>query len=87
MQSACAVLFCQQWPARLYHIFPYYFINGMIIRGGGEVFGHQIFVLIFSMTFVRNISHSKTNDNNSYLLQLGCYPVAVVILHVNKTWN
>jgi len=22
-----------------------------------------------------------------YLLQLGCYPVAVVILHVNKTWN
>ena len=23
--------------------------------------------------------------NNIYLLQLGCYPVAVVILHVNKT--
>jgi len=22
-----------------------------------------------------------------YLLQLGCYPVAVVILHVNKTLN
>jgi len=22
-----------------------------------------------------------------YLLQLGCYPVAVVILHVNKTCN
>jgi len=22
-----------------------------------------------------------------YLLQLGFYPVAVVILHVNKTWN
>jgi len=22
-----------------------------------------------------------------YLLQLGCHPVAVVILHVNKTWN
>jgi len=26
-------------------------------------------------------------DNNIYLLQLGCRPVAVVILHVNKTWN
>jgi len=26
-------------------------------------------------------------NNNIYLLQLGCYPVAVVILHVNKTWN
>jgi len=25
--------------------------------------------------------------NNIYLLQLGCHPVAVVILHVNKTWN
>jgi len=24
------------------------------------------------------------NNNNIYLLQLGCYPVAVVILHVNK---
>jgi len=23
--------------------------------------------------------------NNIYLLQLGCHPVAVVILHVNKT--
>jgi len=23
----------------------------------------------------------------SYLLQLGCHLVAVVILHVNKTWN
>jgi len=27
------------------------------------------------------------NNNNIYLLQLGCYPVAVVILHVNKTLN
>jgi hypothetical protein len=25
--------------------------------------------------------------NNIYLLQLGCDPVAVVILHVYKTWN
>ena len=24
---------------------------------------------------------------NIYWLQLGCHPVAVVILHVNKTWN
>jgi len=27
----------------------------------------------------------NNNNNNIYLLQLGCYPVAVVILHVNKT--
>ena len=27
---------------------------------------------------------SQDEINNIYLLQLGCYPVAVVILHVNK---
>ena len=39
--------------------------------------------------------HRETNNNNNnyyyyyyyyyYLFQFGCYPVAVVILHVNKT--
>ena len=29
----------------------------------------------------------ENNNNNIYLLQLGCHPVAVVILHVNKTRN
>jgi len=28
---------------------------------------------------------NNNNNNNTYLLQLGCHPVAVVILHVNKT--
>ena len=28
---------------------------------------------------------SECNNNNIYLLQLGCNPVAVVILHVYKT--
>jgi len=31
--------------------------------------------------------NNNNNNNNIYLLQLGCHPVAVVILHVNKTWN
>jgi len=26
---------------------------------------------------------NNNNNNNIYLLQLGCYPVAVLILHVN----
>ena len=30
---------------------------------------------------------NNNNNNNIYLLQLGCYPVAVVILHVYKIWN
>ena len=29
--------------------------------------------------------YNNNNNNNIYLLQLGCYPVAVVILHVYKT--
>jgi len=42
----------------------------------------------------KNYDHGKVNgvlysensaNNNNNLLQLGCYPVAVVILHVNKT--
>jgi len=32
-------------------------------------------------------SKFNNNYNNIYLLQWGCYPVAVVILNVNKTCN
>ena len=34
-----------------------------------------------------NVNHVNNNNNNNYyyyLLQLGCHPVAVVILHVYK---
>ena len=34
-----------------------------------------------------NYALYRNTTNNIYLLQLGCHPVAVVILHVNKTWN
>ena len=30
---------------------------------------------------------NNNNNNNIYLLRLGCHPVAVGVLHVNKTWN
>ena len=30
-------------------------------------------------------NNNNNNNNNIYLLQLGCNPVAVVILHVHKT--
>ena len=32
MQCACAILYCNLWPFGLYHIFPLYFINGMIFE-------------------------------------------------------
>jgi len=34
---------------------------------------------------LREKNNNNNNNNNIYLLQLGCHPVAVVILHVNKT--
>ena len=39
------------------------------------------FILILTRFNILN------NNNNIYLLQLGCHPVAVVILHVYKIWN
>jgi hypothetical protein len=30
-------------------------------------------------------NNNNNNNNNIYLPQVGCHPVAVVILHVNKT--
>jgi len=32
-----------------------------------------------------NNNNNNDNNNNIYLLQLGCHPVAVVVLRVNKT--
>jgi len=33
------------------------------------------------------LPNNNNNNNNNNKLQLGCHPVAVVILHVNKTLN
>ena len=41
----------------------------------------------FRMSMKGNVSDDdddNNNNNNIYLLQFGCHPVAVVILHVNK---
>ena len=37
---------------------------------------------LFMVAANNNINN---NNNNIYLLQLVCHPVAVVILHINKT--
>jgi len=44
---------------------------------------------LFTFLFIHACQWSKhvAFYSNIYLLQLGCYPVAVVILHVNKTLN
>jgi len=38
------------------------------------------------LSIIHNMAETcnNNNNNNNYILKLGCYPVAVVILHVNK---
>jgi len=59
MQSAYAVVYCQLWPFQRYYIFPQYLIIGMIL---GKCLLTVKCVLIFSTTFVWNISQSKKNS-------------------------
>jgi len=50
--------YCRLWPAWLYSIFPHYLKKGTIFGGGGELRKVKC-LLIFSTTFVWNISHCK----------------------------
>ena len=50
--------YCLLWPAELYNIFQHCFINRTIF-GDKKVTEHKMCVLIFSTTFVLDISHSK----------------------------
>jgi hypothetical protein len=46
----CAELHCHLWPVWLYHIFPYYLINGMIFffGGGGNTEHKMCFDFVYS---------------------------------------
>jgi hypothetical protein len=57
--AACAALYSHMWPVWLYIIFPHFPINGTIF--GKNVLLNINCVLIFSKTFVSNISRSKKN--------------------------
>jgi len=45
------------------------------------------FVILFLVCCMLEVNNNNNNNIFIYLLQLGCYLVEVVILHVNKTWN
>ena len=51
--------FCLR-PLWLHHIFPHYLVNGAIF--GKKVTEHKMCVLVFSTTFIWNISHCKKNS-------------------------
>ena len=65
MQCACAVLCCHLWPIRLYYISLHYLINATIAGKKTKAIAHKM-CLIFSTTFVWNISHYKKNWTRYY---------------------
>jgi hypothetical protein len=52
--------YCHLWPTWPFHIFQRYHINGTIF-GERKLIEHKMCVLIFSATYIGNISHSKKN--------------------------
>ena len=52
--------YCYMRPLWLYNFFPHYLITGTFLKKKKAI-EHKICVLIFSTTFIWNISHSKKN--------------------------
>jgi len=80
------VLYCHLYSVWVYHVFPHYFTNGTIFGGGGgggggEVIKHKMYVLIFSITFARNVSHIIIN-----LYPSSCEVQSVLSL-INEPWT
>jgi hypothetical protein len=53
--------YCHLWPTPLYNIFHHFLINGTIFERKKKLIEHKTCFSIFSITFVRNISHSTKN--------------------------
>ena len=78
--------YCHLWSAWLYSIVPSYHINNTFL-GGGYVIGHEMSVLIFSTTFVWNISHSKKNWVRYDQKYIGLHVKYLLFLSsFNETW-
>jgi hypothetical protein len=60
MQSVCAWLYCHPWLVWLNNVLPHFLVNGTFFERNATAKNSR--VLIFSTTFVWNISHSKKNS-------------------------
>jgi len=87
MQSVCAVFYCRLWPVRLYHILPHYPIKVTIFGGEKEVVPHIIRDLIFSTSFVCNISHSKKKWTREDHVYWSSCKLAVILVRFSWKWN
>ena len=65
------------WPFWFHHIFWHYLINGEIRR---KITEYKMYILIFSTTFVWNISHSKKNSARYFQkCKKSSYKVSVIL--------
>jgi hypothetical protein len=75
--------YCHLWPARLYNIFPHYFIK--MARFKKKVLEHKVCVLTSSATSVWNISHSWKNSAKychkctCIFTQITCYSCQICV--------
>ena len=60
-------------------------LAGNVARIGGKTNPYKVFSGENERKAAWKTYNNNNNNNNNNKLQLGCHPVAVVILHVNKT--
>jgi hypothetical protein len=85
LRYPCAILYYHLSPVWLYSIFPLYLINGAIFWN--KSLNIKMCVLIFSATFVWNISDSKKSWEK-YQITCICFPVKhpLFLSNINQTW-
>jgi hypothetical protein len=74
----CAALYFHLWPLSRRRFLPHYLSNGVIFVK--KFFEHKMRVLIFSTTFVSNISHSTKNSARYYHKFIYVFLKSIVIL-------
>jgi hypothetical protein len=78
--------YCLLWPAPVYNIFPHYLTKARFSKKK-KVTEHKMCVLVFSTSFVWNISHSKNNewDTIKYVYWSSC-KVPFFLSDFNEPW-
>jgi len=76
----CAVFYFRVWPIWLYHIFPYYLINGTIFRK--KFIEHKMWVLIFSFLILRRIKQGIIICMYVYICMCMCVCVYIHYIYI-----
>ena len=95
MRSACAVLYCHQWPAWSYQFF--FTVTHKRNDFQKRVIEYKTVVSIFPTAFLENVSNSKQNWARCYfllllqalnfLLRLKCLTFSTTSFHFPQSWT